>query len=216
MREKILILGDFRIPMERRSAIERIINFAADYRPDRIILVGELVSTDVNLEESHSCVLLDRLREILALFRSVHERSIGIHAGRAFSRRLNTDTAPWLHKLHVTILPEFCAIAPGWITTHGENGPSSSFPGGKAINLARVTKKSVACGTGGQGIVSEVSGPASRRITLLGMEVGNLSSNGHSNGFAILEHSPEATRPILASVDSRARIHLEETPIATA
>lgn len=99
-------------------------------------------------------------------------------------------------------------FTPGWVVAHGDEGPTSKYPGGTALALAERVGKSVVCGhTHKAGILPSTesfNGVPTR--TLLGMEVGNMMlmqqasylkgqyANWQS-AFAVLDISNSSVQP---------------------
>jgi hypothetical protein len=193
MPRKIVIVPDLRIPNEDQSAIGSLARFIAEYKPDELVIVGEAVSSDRPTD-------FDRLRDIISLFRQTHDGPIGIHPGRKLSRLLRGGPARSLVALRVTVLPTVHAVTSDWLSTHGEDVASNTFPGGKAITLARKVGKNVVCGTGGHAVIVESTGPSYGRGKLYGMEAGSLSRNARPKGFSILECEDGSARPVLVAI----------------
>lgn len=159
------------------TAINNVIRFTGDRRPDRIVVLapqhGWCDTTQRSCEDFAAS--LDALSQ-------AHDRPVVIQTNSlpppggdelAWSR-LCTDALQRNNAvLHTGILP----IAPGWYSLCANDGPESGYPGSLAIGLARALCASVICGgTNTLGVIGETSGAEENQCTLWGAEIGSMAT----------------------------------------
>lgn len=201
--KRIVVLSDMQIPLHNKKAIETVVKFVKDYKPDELFCVGdeadclaparwskgyaaEYSNLQRDLDESHT--IMKKFREALGdkpfhLMRSNHGDRIQRYVKRyapALStlRDLQYYKLLGYDKLKIIWHDKLWNFAPGWIMGHGDelSDSASSNGGGNALKLAKKTGMSVLCGhTHKMGILhSNQSYNGKLTNTLYGFEVGNM------------------------------------------
>lgn len=172
--QRIVILPDTQIPYEDRKAVRAVIRFIADYQPDEVIHIGDLMDfpqpsrwnkgTAGEFEGSVFEDAEEAKRHLLEPLREVYDGPIGVHEGNhderartylskyapalAESGAFDIDVLLDFETYGIDLLPEFHKVAPGWITTHGHRGgiTLSQIAGNTALNAAKKMGTSVVMG----------------------------------------------------------------------
>jgi len=181
--ERVVIISDTQVPYEDRKATKALIKFIGDYKPDRVIHIGDLMDfpqpsswSKNTAAEFEGSVFEDSevaKRRFLGPLRDVYDGPLGVHEGNhderprvylakyapalAESGAVNIERLLDFDGFGIDLLPEFNQIAPGWITTHGHRGgiKLSQIAGNTALNAAKRMLSSVVMGhTHRQGIGS--------------------------------------------------------------
>ncbi|MEV5079262.1 hypothetical protein AB0K74_10655 [Streptomyces sp. NPDC056159] len=199
--KRIVVLSDMQIPYHDRRAVQNVLRFIGEYRPDEVASVGDEVDFPQISRwtrgmageykgdlQSH----VDAGKRILSALRRVHDGPIHVSRSNHMDRPLTyvRTRAPGLmglkalevpslldfEKYGITYHEEPYEVAPGWMLAHGDEGGSSRAPGGTALALARKWGYSVVCGhTHKLGIQHEHMAVNYRLVReRFGFEVGNL------------------------------------------
>lgn len=203
MREQtVMIISDMQVPYHDKRAVDNLIAFAGDLRPDRLVCVGddldapEVSQWHKSLAGEYAGTLqlsLDllatihkRLREAIGdapydLSRSNHGERIRKYIARfapALSglRSLDLEELAGYKSAGVEYHREPFEIAPGWVCAHGDEGSLSQIAGRTASLLSAKWGVSVVCGhTHRAGLVPTSTGfGGSVTSTLWGFEVGHV------------------------------------------
>ncbi|MBM7771942.1 putative phosphodiesterase [Actinokineospora baliensis] len=204
MTKRYVVISDTQMPYEDRKALRSVIRFVADYQPDEVVQIGDLMdfpqpsrwSKDTAAEFQGS-VFEDAeyaKRNFFSPLRDVYDGPIGVIEGNhdlrpreylakyapalAESGAFTLDVMLDFDGFGARLLPDFYPFSPGWIMTHGHLGKIglSQIAGNTALNAARRFGSSVIMGhTHRMGIGAHTSGYGGEvGKTLVGMEVGNL------------------------------------------
>lgn len=206
MSRRIVVISDTQFPYDDRKALKAVIRFVGDYQPDEVIHIGDLMDfpqpsrwNKGTAGEFEGSVFEDceqAKRRFLEPLREVYSGPFGVHEGNhderartylakyapalAESGAFNLETLLDFESFGIELLPEFYAVAPGWITTHGHRGgiKLSQIAGNTALNAAKKMGVSVVMGhTHRMGIGSYTfgyGGDKKNERIVTGMEVGNL------------------------------------------
>lgn len=198
----VLIVSDIQAPFQARGALNNLISFAGDFKPDVLVNVGDDIDGP-EISQWHKGSALeygstlqasfDIVSEIHAKFRQAigdapYHLSRSNHGDRM--RKYIGQYAPALASLRSLDLAELAGytaagityhkqpfpIAPGWVCAHGDEGGLSQIAGRTAALLATKWGVSVACGhTHRAGLVPTSYGFGGLiHSTLWGLEVGHL------------------------------------------
>lgn len=204
MSERIVVISDTQIPYEDRRATRAVIRFIGEYKPTRVIHIGDLMDfpqpsrwNKDTRGEFEGSVFKDAetaKQRFLGPLRAVYDGPVGVHEGnhderpRAYlekyapalagTRAFHFETLLDFDGFAIDVLPEFNRVAPGWVTTHGHRGQISlsRIAGNTALNAAKKIGVSVVMGhTHRMGIGSDTIGYGGVvKRQVTGMEVGNL------------------------------------------
>ena len=202
--KSIVILSDCQLPYEDKRAVAAVIRFIAEYNPDEIVHIGDVMDypqpsrwTKGTAGEFEGSVFrdsqyakdnfLDPLRNAydgpIGFLEGNHDLRARVYLARyapalAESGAFNFESLLDFKSYNIKKLPEFYKFAPNWIMTHGHLGglSISRIGANTALNAAKKLGVSVIMGhTHRLGISSESKGFDGQVIqTLTGMEVGNL------------------------------------------
>jgi len=198
----VLIVSDIQAPYHNRKALDNLIAFTKDFKPDRLVNVGDDIDGP-EISQWHKGSALeygstlqlsfDIITEIHARFREAigdapYDLSRSNHGDRM--RKYIGQYAPALASLRSLDLAELAGytaagityhrspfpIAPGWVCAHGDEGGLSQIAGRTAGLLSQHWGVSVACGhTHRAGLTAKSYGyGGSTSRTIWGMEVGHL------------------------------------------
>lgn len=204
----ILIVSDLQVPFHNRTALENLLAFTQDFKPDVLVNVGDdLDAPEVSKWNKGAAgeyagtlqASLDQAASIHARFREAigdcpYHLSRSNHGDRL--RRYIAQYAPALSGLRsldlrrlagydqagVTYHEQPFQIAPGWVACHGDEGGLSKFAGRTAAGLSAEWQVSVVCGHSHRaGLVPKSYGYGGEVTkTLWGFEVGHLMSMEHA------------------------------------
>lgn len=202
MEKTVLIVSDLQVPFHDERALENLLAFTGDFKPDVLVNVGDDVDApEVSYWHKSGAgeyagtlqASLDQAAGIHARFRekigdALYELSRSNHGERI--RQYVAKYAPALSGLRSLDLEELAGykaagivyhkqpfeIAPGWVCAHGDEGSLSQIAGRTASLLAQKWGVSVACGhTHRAGLIPSSTGfGGSVDKTLWGFEVGHL------------------------------------------
>lgn len=204
MTQRIVIISDTQIPYHDRKAVQAVINFIGDFRPDRVIHIGDLMdypqpsrfNKDTRAEFEGS-VYQDSekgIKDLLEPLRAVYDGPVGVLEGNhdlrprtyldkyapalSGTRMFHMENLLKFDDFGIEKLPDFYDIAPDWLVTHGHLGgiSLSRTTGITAVNAAKRFNKSIIMGhTHRLGVNWVTTGYDGRVVRqLAGMEVGNL------------------------------------------
>lgn len=198
----ILIVSDLQVPFHNRAALENLITFVKDFKPDVLVNVGDdLDAPEVGQWHKGAAgeyagtlqASLDEVASIHTRFREAigdrpYHLSRSNHGDRL--RKYIGKYAPALSGLRSLDLAELAGytsagieyhgqpwtIAPGWVCAHGDEGSTSGIAGRTASVLSAKWGASVVCGhTHRAGLIPSSTGfGGSVHNTLWGFEVGHL------------------------------------------
>jgi hypothetical protein len=198
----VLIVSDIQAPLHDGAALDNVIAFARDLKPDRLVNVGddwdahEISQWSRGKAGEYAGTLqagLDAVASIHARFREavgdiLYDVSRSNHGDRL--RKYLAQYAPALSSLRSLDIEELAGykaagityhskpfeIAPGWLACHGDEGPFSKIPGRTAGLLAETWRASVVCGhTHRAGLTVKGHGHSGKMLGAeWGMEVGHL------------------------------------------
>lgn len=198
---RIIVISDTQIPYHNKRQVDALIRFIGEDQPDEVIHIGDLMdypqpsrwNKDTRREFEGSVKRDSDLgKRFLAQLRVIYDGPVGVHEGNhdrrpkdylwRYAPALDDFCCFDIDKLldfdgfGVTLLPDFYAFEPGWVSTHGHLGFNlSRIAGSTALNAAKKIGKSVVMGhTHRAGIVSESSGYRGKLQTVTGVEVGHL------------------------------------------
>lgn len=199
---RTVILPDVHVPIHDKRIIRAFIKFIADYQPDELLCIGDLMdypqpsrwSKDTAAEYEGSVFEDSEVckKEVLAPIRAVYGGKFtfieGNHDERA--RVYLAKYSPALAESHafdidnmldftdygIELMPDVYDVAPGWVATHGHRGGIrlNQVAGITALNAARKFGKNVVMGhTHRLSVVHHTGGYSGSPHTLSGMEVGH-------------------------------------------
>ena len=234
--KRIVVLSDMQIPLHNKPAIEATIKFVKDYQPDELFCVGDEADclaparwskgyaaeySNLQADFDETTRIMKKFRNALGdypfhVMRSNHgdrmQRYIEKYAPALSSLRdLKIEKQlKYTRELDITYhkqLWEFYDT--GWVLAHGDEGPTSRYPGGTAISLAKKLNRSVICGhTHKLGLIPHSTSMNGKQTSLLyGFEVGNImdlkqatylkgGSSNWQSGFGILYIDKKKVTPI--------------------
>lgn len=199
--KRIVVLSDLQMPLHDKRAVENVLEFIRDFKPDEVASVGdEMDFTQLGrwvrgLDGEYKGDLQEHIDGGVAFFeklRSVHSGAIHISRSNHMDRPLLyiEKHAPGLSGLQALTVPSLLQfdrlnirfheqpyeLAPNWLLMHGDEGGLSREPGKTALRLTQSTGTSVICGhthrLGLQHAHGAVNGKV--RQERFGFEVGNL------------------------------------------
>lgn len=202
METTVLIVSDIQAPYHDRKALDNLISFAKDFKPDVLVNVGDDVDGP-EISQWHKGSALEygsTLQTSFDIITGIHGRfreavgDVPYHLSRSnHGDRLQKyvkQYSPALASLRSLDLAELAgysaagieyhkapfSIAPGWVCAHGDEGNMSQIAGRTAGLLSQRWGVSVACGhTHRAGLVPTSLGyGGSITTTLWGLEVGHL------------------------------------------
>lgn len=208
MESTVLIVSDIQAPYHDRAALDNLISFAKDLKPNRLVNVGDDIDGP-EISQWHKGAALEygstlqgsfdiitgihgRFREAIDdapydLSRSNHgdrlRKYIGQYAPALASlRSLNLEELAGYKAASITYHRAPFSIAPGWVCAHGDEGGLSQIAGRTASMLSQKWGVSVACGhTHRAGLVPTSFGFGGKTSsTTWGMEVGHLMDLGQA------------------------------------
>ncbi|MGK5496371.1 metallophosphoesterase [Streptomyces sp. URMC 125] len=200
---RIVVISDLQMPFEDRRALRNVIQFLAEYQPDEVIQIGDLVDyptpsrwsagTRAEFEEG---VIRDSeytKANFLAPLREVYDGPVGILEGNHDERprKYLAQRAPALaaedlfyrfenlldfKSFEVRKLEPYYRFAPGWVAIHGhESSGLNQIAGRTAAAKAKKAGVSVCMGhTHRLAISPESTGYGGKLKVLYGFEVGHL------------------------------------------
>jgi predicted phosphodiesterase len=201
---EIVVISDTQIPYEDRKAVKALVRFIAEFQPDEVIHIGDLMdypqpgrwSKDSRAEFEGSIFRDSEYakRSFLGPLRESFAGPIGVLEGNhdLRPREYLAKYAPALYEskafhfgklldfesMEITVLPEFYNFAPGWLALHGHRGgvSLSRISGNTALNAARKLGASVVMGHTHRAGKGHFSIGYGGTVSqqLTGMEVGNL------------------------------------------
>lgn len=200
---KWLVIPDLQVPDHDRRAVDSVLNFIDEYRPDGLLCVGDELDSpepsrwnkgyageyagtlQKSIDVCHA--LLEEFRGAVAddapfhLMRSNHGERIRTYISRyapalADLRGLDYATLLGLSDLGITYHDRPFEFAPGWMLAHGDEGSLTQTSGGAALGLAKKWGKSVVCGHTHRAGLQHFNQIVNGKPTslLFGMEVGHL------------------------------------------
>lgn len=200
--ERIVVLSDMQMPFEHSRAVNNVLRFIKDYKPDKIASVGDEVDFpqisrwtrgmegeykgNLQAHVDYAVAFFDTLREFyhgpLHITRSNHMdrplQYVSKHApGLMGLKALTVPSLLEFDRLEIDYHEKPYEIAPGWLLVHGDE-KGLSQEAGKTAYKAAIDHygMSVVCGhTHRLGIKQKTygySGKVVRKLT--GFEVGNL------------------------------------------
>lgn len=202
MEKTVLIVSDLQVPFHDERALENLLSFTGDFKPDVLVNVGDdLDAPEVSYWHKAGAgeyagtlqASLDEVAKIHLRFRDAigdrpYHLSRSNHGDRI--RKYVAQYAPALSGLRSLDLEELAGykaagivyhkspftIAPSWVCAHGDEGSLSGIAGRTASLLSSKWGTSVVCGhTHRAGLVPTSTGYAgSVDRTLWGFEVGHL------------------------------------------
>lgn len=202
MDKTVLIVSDLQAPFHNKTALENLLAFTKDFKPDVLVNVGDDLDAP-EISQWHKGAAGEyagTLQLSLDLVATVHKRfreAIGDHPYH-LSRSNHGDRlrkyigqyAPALSGLRSLDLAELAGyksagieyhkspfeIAPGWVACHGDEGSLSKIAGRTAGLLAETWQTSVVCGHTHRAGLSPTSHGYGGAVhsTVWGMEVGHL------------------------------------------
>lgn len=202
METTVLIISDIQAPYHDGRALDNVIDFAREFKPDMLVNVGDdLDAPEVSQWTKGRAgeyagtlqASLDEVAKIHMRFRDAigdapYLLSRSNHGDRL--RKYIGQFAPALAGLRSLSLADLAgykeagisyqkgpfAVAPGWLCAHGDEGSLSRIAGRTAGLLAETWRMSVVCGhTHRAGIVPKSYGYGGAvHSTVWGMEVGHL------------------------------------------
>lgn len=168
---KWLVIPDLQVPDQDMKALRSVVEFAAAYEPDGILIVGDELDSpepsrwnkgyagefagtlQKSIDECHDVLeLISRATDgPVHLMRSNHGERIRTYLARyapALSnlRALDYSTLLGLNELDITYHDKPYEFAKGWVLAHGDEGSLIQTSGGTALGLAKRWGKSVVCG----------------------------------------------------------------------
>jgi predicted phosphodiesterase len=197
--KRLVLFPDSQFDSHDKKLHELFVEFLKDYRPDRLVHVGDFLDCkaparwSAATSEEFAGTLqgeIDSAHAWLTAVRSVYDGPFSIKSGNhdqriatylrikapAFSslRSLQIETLLGLEDLNVSWHHGAIDLAPGWICLHGHESSLSRIAGGTAMGLARKTGKSVVTGhTHRAGVINESVGYGGKLKVLTGMEIGH-------------------------------------------
>lgn len=200
-RQTIVAISDVQAPYQDSRALANIINFIGEYRPTRVVQVGDFLDApqpsrwSKGMAGEYEPTLqrdVDECKSILARIRAVYDGPLTIKRGN-HDERIETYVsryAPALRSIRALRLEELLGLgelevgyergifdlAPGWVCAHGDEGKYRNDSGGTALALAEQLGKSVVCGHTHKLAVKHRHDSYAGRVTrrLYGFEVGNV------------------------------------------
>jgi predicted phosphodiesterase len=201
--ERIVVLPDIQFPYELTGLVQAAINFVGDYKPDKLVQIGDLMDypqpstwSKGTAEEFRGAVLQDNYyakKVFLRPLRKVYDGPFMVFEGNhdLRPRQYLNKYAPALSGFNVFNFenmldfdgfgiekaPDFWDFAPGWTMTHGHLGGIrlSQTAGGSAIGAAKKFLKSVVMGhTHRMAVLPVTLGYGETETTLFGVEVGHM------------------------------------------
>lgn len=187
------------MPHQHKSAVNNVLNFISDSRPDEIGQLGDFLdlsgpsrwSKGTADEFGHNVQAeADAGVKLLGMIRELHDGPFWIKQGNHDKRIMSYvhAYAPAIASLRGLQLPYLLdyddldiqdkgyaphVIAPGWLGFHGE--PLSSVAGLSAMKVVKQYGMSVAQGhTHRQGLIAETIGAGKTAVTRWGFELGHL------------------------------------------
>jgi UDP-2,3-diacylglucosamine pyrophosphatase LpxH len=174
MTERIVIVSDIQYPFHNRRALKNIVSFIGDYRPDRVVQIGDALDYPTpsrwnkgTKDEFQQQVMKESegfVRDFIEPLRGVYDGPVGFLEGNHDERprKYLAQQAPALAEFSdvfhfktlcrfddfgIDLLPPFYDIAPGWVAIHGhELKGMSQVAGSTALGHARKIGKSVVMG----------------------------------------------------------------------
>jgi predicted phosphodiesterase len=200
--KRIVVVSDTQIPYEDRRALRNVVSFIANYKPDEVVHIGDLMdypqpsrwSKDTRAEFEGSVFADSEVakKTFLGPLRDVYSGPIKVIEGNhdlrpreyleknapalAESESFHFENLLDFNGFGIEAIRGFYDFAPGWVMTHGHLGlPLSNIAGRSAMRAANKTGKSVVQGhTHRLGQCSESFGYQGKTTTRTGVEVGNL------------------------------------------
>lgn len=200
--KKVLLWPDTHVPLHDKRITRAFIKFIADYQPDEIVHMGDLMdfeapsrwSKDTRAEFETSVFEESEVarKEILFPLREVYSGPVGLIEGNhdsrprvylnkyapalAESRAFDVDVMLGFKELEILMLPDVYDVAPGWVATHGHLGGIrlNQVAGMTALNAAKKFGKNVALAHVHRlGVTHHTGGYSGSPHTMSGMEVGH-------------------------------------------
>jgi predicted phosphodiesterase len=242
MTKRIVIISDTQMPYEDRKAVKALIRFIADYQPDELVHIGDIVDypqpsrwNKDSRGEFEGSIYADSdytKKHLLEPIRDVYDGPFKAHKGnhderpedylRKYAPALAESNAFGVDKLldfdgfGIELLPSFYRFAPGWTMTHGHKGmiSLSRIAGNTALNAAKKFGDSVIMGhTHRLGIGSHSTGYDGEVKTLTGFEVGHLMNPKLASAQYLKGGTANWQQGFgLANVDGR-HVHASAVPI---
>lgn len=204
MPERIVLVPDLHYPLEDRAAVEAVMHFIEETKPDAVICLGDVCdfhqpsrwSKDTAAEFQGS-VFEDAeytVKQFFEPLRKAYDGPIGVIEGNhderprvylakyapalAASKAFHLPTLLEFEKYDISMLPDFYAVAEGWTATHGHLGGIrlSQESGKTAMGAAVRFDHNVVMGhTHRLGVMYRTTGLQGSEKVLTGMEAGHLT-----------------------------------------
>ena len=170
--KRIVVLSDMQIPYHDKKAVDAVIKFVADYKPDALMCVGDEADSpepsrwnkgsagefagtlQAGLDATAN--VMKRFKEALGdkpftVMRSNHGDRIQHYVNRyapalASLRDIEYTKLLGYRDNEITFKDRIWSFAPGWVMAHGDESSLVRSPGGTALSLARKVGASVFCG----------------------------------------------------------------------
>jgi hypothetical protein len=207
--KRIVVIPDLQIPLHDPKAVNALIKFVADYKPDELYCVGdEFDAFEISRWERGSAKEfggtfqknLDKTYNIMAQFRdALGNKPFHVMRSNHGETRLKSylRSAPALASLRVLDYAELMGykdlkityhdkiweFAPGWGLAHGDEGSAVQTAGGTAMALAKKTGLSMVTGHTHKAGLQHSHTAFNGHISgyLYGMEVGHLMNVNHAH-----------------------------------
>lgn len=197
-----LLLSDCQYPYHDKRAVDAVIRFVKDFRPDEINCVGDELDSPQPSRWTKGMAgeyagtfhrdrlgchqMMKRFREALGpnkpfrVSRSNHGDRVELYVQRYAPAlgdlpELKIDKLLGYDQLDIEYMRQPFTIAPGWVMAHGDESGLSQIAGTTGLRLARKMGHSVAIGhTHRMCVMPESFGVNGKVSTLTGFEVGHL------------------------------------------
>ncbi|AWW40778.1 metallophosphoesterase [Streptomyces cadmiisoli] len=230
----VVLIPDTHVPEHHTNAVKNIGAFLKETKPAGVVHTGDFLNLDApsrwskgTINEFAGGVHEEREagKRVLDFWRSNHDGYFGFHLGNhdirisAYLQKYAPAVAgmpEWEYdrlldfdSFGIEVRDSIHKVAPGWVTTHGDNKEirMAQEAGRTALNAATVYGKNVVCGhTHRAGITGKSHGYAGAMIPRWGMEIGHITdmrkvaylSTGYANwqmAFGLLHISGNRVQP---------------------
>lgn len=192
----IVAISDLQVPYNDKRATQNIINFIKDFKPTKVVTVGDEMDFQtiskwskgtlleyegsIGRDRDETCRILEAMN-VTDMPRSNHTdrlfNTVNIRVpGFLGLPELTIENFLRLKELGITYHENPWELAPNWLLMHGDEGSMSGHAGMTALNLAKRTGKSVICGhTHRQAVIPYTqSYGAGTSSSIYGFETGNV------------------------------------------